>query len=223
MPPLSPATSVEDVLRHRMKVELRKRMRAVRATLPLGARRARSARLVDRLATLEPLERAQSVALFSPIAARCEVELSSLDALLRARGTRIAYPRLIAEDSTSMEFRFVSDIARMVEHPFGMLEPCAADPLAAPGKIDVIVVPALAADPRGHRIGYGAGHYDRALAIHAPSAASVAVVFDFQLVIEVPNSQHDVAVDWIVTDARTIRSETRSVGGDIALPVNPMG
>jgi 5-formyltetrahydrofolate cyclo-ligase len=68
-------------------------------------------------------------------------------------------------------------------------------------------VPALAADPRGHRIGYGAGYYDRALPSYVPPAATFVVVFDFQLLAEVPCTEGDVPVDRIVTDARTLQAE----------------
>jgi 5-formyltetrahydrofolate cyclo-ligase len=69
------------------------------------------------------------------------------------------------------------------------------------------VVPALAVDPRGHRVGYGAGFYDRTLPRFVPPAVSIAVAFDFQLAVEVPTTEGDVAVSWIVTDARELRAE----------------
>jgi 5-formyltetrahydrofolate cyclo-ligase len=202
-----PPLSIEDILRQRMKVELRKRMRALRATFPASACAERSTRLVARLGALEPIARARSVALFSPIAAHREVDLSALDPVLRARGTRVAYPRTLPSLPGAMEFRFVSDVGRLKDHPFGMREPADDEPIAQPGELDAIVVPALAADSRGHRIGYGGGYYDRALPLHAPPAVSIAVVLDFQLVVEIPRGEHDVAVDWVVTDARTIRAE----------------
>jgi 5-formyltetrahydrofolate cyclo-ligase len=103
---------------------------------------------------------------------------------------------------------------RFVEHPdamqilgFGFREPSLDDPEVAPGELDAIVVPALAADPRGHRIGYGAGYYDRTLPRFCPPAVSVAVVFDFQLVAEVPSMEPDVTVGWVVTDTRILRAE----------------
>jgi len=198
---------MEDTLRFRMKIELRKRMRAVRATFPPRARSERSTQIVARLIDIEPLSRARNIALFFPIATHGEVELSPLESVLRARGARIAYPRLIPSEPSAMEFRFVTDVERMVDHRLGMREPSADEPLAAPGELDAIVVPALAADCRGHRIGYGAGFYDRALPRYAPPALTIAVIFDFQLLVEVPCGDHDVAVDWVVTDTRTIRAE----------------
>ena len=63
---------------------------------------------------------------------------------------------------------------------------------------------ALAVDPRGYRIGYGGGYYDRLLP-QLQNALSCAVVYDFQLVAEVPELPFDVTVDLIVTDAQVIR------------------
>jgi 5-formyltetrahydrofolate cyclo-ligase len=161
---------------------------------------------VDRLEELEPTASARSVALFWPIEERHEVDLRALDARLRARGARVAYPGVDPE-THAMTFRFVAHSDAMQEHGFGFREPSPAEPEAAPGQIDLIVVPALAVDPRGHRIGYGAGYYDRTLPRFAPPAATVAVAFDFQLVPEAPSTEVDVAVTWIVTDARTMRAE----------------
>lgn len=193
----------EDVLRARVKAELRKRMRSLRRALPATACAGRSARIAERLATLEPIARARSVGLFWPIEDWHEVDLRPLDARLRERGVRVAYPGVDPSDGV-MTFRFVTHPDAMELHGFGFREPSLRDPEALPGDIDAIVVPALAVDPRGHRIGYGAGHYDRALPRFAPPAVSIAVAFDFQVVAETPDTAHDVPVEWIVTDGRAL-------------------
>ncbi len=199
-------SSAEEMLRVRVKSELRKRMRALRKALPPAACTLRSARIAERLRELEVVARARSVCLFWPIEERHEVDLRPLDAALRTRGVRVAYPGIDPETSV-MTFRFVADPDAMEEHSFGFREPSLREPEARADEIDVIVVPALALDPRGHRIGYGAGYYDKALPRYAPPAATVAVAFDFQLVAEVPDSAVDVTVGWVVTDARTLQAE----------------
>ena len=199
-------SSADDVLRVRVKAELRKRMRSLRKALPASACSERSARIIDRLANLELMSRAAAVALFWPIDDRHEVDLRALDARLRARGTRLAYPGIDPETG-AMTFRFVADAEAMVEHGFGFREPAPDAPEAPSAGLDVIVVPALAIDPRGHRIGYGAGYYDRVLPRFAPPAVTVAVAFDFQLVAETPNSAVDIPVTWVVTDTRDFASE----------------
>jgi 5-formyltetrahydrofolate cyclo-ligase len=70
--------------------------------------------------------------------------------------------------------------------------------------LDVVVVPCLMVEPRGHRLGYGGGWYDRTLPMVAPPAVSIAVAFDFQLSSEVPIEEGDVAVDRIVTETRAL-------------------
>jgi 5-formyltetrahydrofolate cyclo-ligase len=196
-------SSAEDLLRQRVKAELRKRMRGLRNAVPAAACAERSARIVERLAALPPLARANAVGLFWPIAERHEVDLRSLDERLRARGARIAYPAVDPE-TRAMVFRWVAHPDQMQEQGFGFREPAPTAPEVAPGELEAIVAPALAVDPVGHRIGYGAGYYDATLPAHAPPAATVAVAFDFQVIAEVPATTGDVRLDWVVTDAREI-------------------
>ncbi|HEY3816061.1 MAG TPA: 5-formyltetrahydrofolate cyclo-ligase [Polyangiaceae bacterium] len=199
-------SSEEDLLRRRVKAELRKRMRGLRKALPVSACAERSRRIVEQLVALEPVARARTVALFWPIEERHEVDLRALDAGLRERGARVAYPGLDPETGV-MTFRFVEHPDTMQILGFGFREPSLDDPEAGADELEAIVVPALALDPRGHRIGYGAGYYDRTLPRFAPPAVSAAVVFDFQLVAEVPATDGDVTVSWIVTDSRVMQAE----------------
>jgi 5-formyltetrahydrofolate cyclo-ligase len=191
----------DDLVRQRVKAELRKRLRGLRKTTPLEACVARSAQLVARLEAHPALAAARSVALFWPMVERHEVDLRALDGSLRARGVTVAYPAL-DPDTGHMTLRVVDDPRALEERGHGFGEPAPAAPEAV--SLDVIVVPALAVDPTGHRIGYGAGYYDRTLPRYAPPAVTVAVAYDWQLVAEVPAAAHDVRCAWVVTDARTL-------------------
>lgn len=189
----------------RVKAELRKRMRGVRGALPASATAERSGKIVRALEALECVAEARAVALFWPITDKREVDLRALDASLRARGAKVAYPSIDPE-TRAMCMRFVDDTATLEERGLGFEEPPYDAPAAARGDLDAIVVPCLAVDPRGHRIGYGAGYYDRTLPLYAPPALTVAVGYAFQLVMEVPASPDDVPVDWIVTDEGAARA-----------------
>jgi len=177
--------------------------------MPVSAAADRSAKIVARLSMLEAFGGARAVALFWPIVERREVDLREFDVELRGRGVRVAYPAV--DEAGTMTFRFVSDVDAMVEHPLGFREPPPDAPAVAAGELDVVLVPALAVDPRGHRIGYGAGHYDRALPAHAVQARRVAVVFDFQLVPDLPDTLGDVPVGVVVTDRQTLVAEPCAV------------
>lgn len=204
--PHSHALAPEEFIRVKVKAELRKRLRAVRKTAPLEACAARSAKIVAALEAHPALLAAKSVALFWPIVEKHEVDLRPLDASLRARKVRVAYPS-IDPDSGDMVFRFVADPAELEEAGYGFSEPSKDAPSAGPSELDVIVVPAIAVDPVGHRIGYGAGYYDRTIPKYAPPATTIAVAYDYQLVAEVPATPGDVAVKWVVTDARVLAAE----------------
>jgi 5-formyltetrahydrofolate cyclo-ligase len=190
-------------LRWRAKAVLRKRARALRGTMPAAGLAQRCERIVETLRGLDAVRSAASVALFWPIEGRNEVDLRPLDPILRADGKRVAYPSIDPETRV-MTFRTVADPSAMEERGLGFLDPGAAAPEV--DRLDVIVVPALLVDPRGHRLGYGAGFYDRALPGYRPPALAVAVAFDFQLVADLPSTEGDVAVDLVVTDARTLRA-----------------
>ena len=191
----------EEFLRVKVKAELRKRLRGVRKAMPVEAAVERSTKIIATLEAHPAVVAAKTIALFWPIEVRKEVDLRPFDASLRKRGVRIAYPAIDPETDV-MTMRFVDDPAGLEEQGYGFAEPPPDAPLAT--ELDVVIVPAIAVDPTGHRIGYGAGYYDRTLPKYAPPAVSIAVAYDWQLVAEVPATEHDVKVAWVVTDTRTI-------------------
>lgn len=89
------------------------------------------------------------------------------------------------------------------KNPFGYLEPKkdTLDPIN-PEDIDLVIVPGLAFDKIGNRVGYGGGYYDRLL--KKTNAIKVAVAYDFQVFARVPTSKHDIPVDYIVTPTKII-------------------
>ena len=99
-----------------------------------------------------------------------------------------------------MTFR-VSTVADLTEDPLGFRG--APRSALEPEVLDAIVIPAIALDANGRRLGYGAGFYDRALPRFAP-AKKIGVAYDFQLLAEVPVSPTDVAMDIVVTDTRVL-------------------
>lgn len=192
------ALAPEDVLRAKVKAELRKRLRGVRKTAPLDALGERSAKIIARLEEHPAVIAAKSIALFFPIVARHEVDLRAFDGWLRTRGVRVAYPG-IDPDTNVMTFRFAETTA-LEERGFGFAEP--PPDAEEPSALDVVIVPAIAIDPTGQRIGYGAGYYDRTLPRYCPPGVSIAVAYDWQVVAEVPAQPFDVPVRWVATDER---------------------
>ena len=194
----------DDQIVVRVKAELRKRMRALRNTTPSSACLARSESIVAALLARDEVRAAKKIALFWPIVQRHEVDLRTLDVHLRAAGASVAYPT-ISPETREMQFRFTDSASALEERGFGFAEP--GDEAVEATSLDVMIIPALAVDSRGQRLGYGAGFYDRALPHYAPPAVTIAVAYDFQLLAEIPISELDFPVDWIVTDKRTLKAE----------------
>jgi 5-formyltetrahydrofolate cyclo-ligase len=190
----------ERALRVRAKEALRGRMRGIRRILPAEACAARSRALCERLLALPELAAAR--VLVGYVAFRKEADPAAvLDASRRAY--QITGLVRVLPDSELAVLRHDQD-ALLVENEYGILEPAPDAPLLADSDVDVILVPALAADGDGNRIGSGRGYYDRLLP-RLPRAFKIALVYDFQLLAEAPVLEHDAKVDCVVTDERVLR------------------
>lgn len=189
----------EQEIRQRAKLALRKQMRGVRAALPASACDARSAGVTEHLLGIDEYARASVVLAFASI--RNEVRTQPLINAALAAGKRVALPRVVDE---GLELREIDRSTVLIEGAFGVPEPPSTAPRIESKEVELVCVPALAVDPRGYRIGYGGGYYDRLLP-ELTAACACALAYDFQLIAEVPELPFDVRVDLVVTDARVIR------------------
>ena len=138
------------------------------------------------------------VAGYSPI--RSEIDPAPLMQELAARGMRLALPVITARDSP-LGFRLWAANDKLLRGPLGILEP---SPDAAELVPDIVLVPLAAFDRLGHRIGYGAGHYDRTLARLRDSKKIIAIglAFAVQEIETIPALPHDVALDYVLTETQ---------------------
>lgn len=192
-------SAAEDDLRRKVKAELRTRMRAVRKALGPEARAARSAKIAERVLARPEWESARTVMLF--VSMPLEVDTTPLERAARAAGKRVAAPRM---NETGLEVRAWDEgMSVALTGRMQVPEPPESAPLVDEASIDLVIVPALALDERGARIGYGAGLYDGMLP-RLRHARRVGVCFDFQLIAEVPETHGDERVHLVVSDLRTI-------------------
>jgi len=194
-----------EVIVVRAKRQVRARMRSLRRALPATAIAQRSHAIVERLVKLPAFVAARSIASFWPIEKNHEVDLRPLDALARQAGKSLYYPFMEPSgEVVRTGFRRVDDPGALVPRTQSFAEPPPDAPEAARGEIDLVLVPALAADGAGYRVGYGAGFYDATLPDIRPPAVAVIVAFDFQLLAEAPRANADVRCDLVITDLRVI-------------------
>jgi 5-formyltetrahydrofolate cyclo-ligase len=135
---------------------------------------------------------------YSPI--RSEIDPVPLMRALAEQGARLALPAVMARGK-SLAFRAWSAGDRLMLGPLGILEP---SPAAAELIPDIMLVPLAAFDRAGHRIGYGAGHYDFTLAHlrKVKPIAAIGIAFAVQEIKTVPALPHDVALDYVLTETK---------------------
>jgi 5-formyltetrahydrofolate cyclo-ligase len=134
------------------------------------------------------------------VAKGSELDPRQLDDRARALGFVVAYPRVV--DGSRLLAFHVAAHGDLVPARFGLREPRATAPQLDVATIAAFVIPGLAFDRGGGRIGWGFGHYDATLAA-APHALAIGVAFETQLVERVPREPHDRLVDVLVTELTT--------------------
>ena len=174
------------------KSELRRQFRSLRESLSTKEVIAASAALCQRLGDWQALRRARTVLTY--LAFRNELDLGALGDLC----PHICWVVPRVEGKRLVLHPYHRD--RLVRHPFGMLEPAADLPVVAPSALDLVLVPGVAFDRRGARLGFGGGYYDRFL-LTAP-ALRVGIAHDICLADELPCGEHDQRMDWVVTPTR---------------------
>jgi len=112
---------------------------------------------------------------------------------LLSKGKEVFLPKVIGED---LEFRKITDFSSLETGSFDIMEPKEECP--ANNELDVILVPTVGISHSGVRLGYGHGFYDRFLAKH--KTTSISLTLEKQVVKNIPKSDHDMIMNWIITE-----------------------
>lgn len=142
---------------------------------------------------------AGSVALYA--AFRGEVPTAGLIRQALAAGKKVLLP---AVGASGLVFRQISSEACLVRGKYGIPEPGAMCRSVELETIDLFIIPGVAFDLQGHRVGYGKGYYDRALHRFESAGKFIGVCYDFQLVEQIAGEPHDVIMDWVITERRVV-------------------
>lgn len=165
-----------------------------------------SLRIQQSLIDADCFSRAETLALYSPI--NNEVRTDHLLAVARQSGKQVCYPRVCGE---ALQFVQVVSVAELAPGAFGVAEPKSGG-IVPVGEIDLVVVPGVAFDLNGYRLGYGKGFYDRELSRVTQKTASVGLCYEFQLCEELPVEEHDQQLDYIATEMQLIPCRKNAAG-----------
>ncbi len=182
-----------------LKRELRSELIAARARLTLEARLERSQRVSERVDALPNLSAARVVALYASLGT--EVDAGAIFRRLQARGVRCVFPRGVAGERRLVFC--VCEPFELVRGPLGADEPPAGAREVDLADLDAFIMPGVGFSLDGLRLGRGGGYYDVTLK-QALRAARIGVGFDVQLRPTLPREPHDVPLDAVVTESRTL-------------------
>jgi len=139
-----------------------------------------------------PLYR-QAPSLYGYLPYNQEVRILPLLRRAQEEGKRVAVPKIFGDE---MRFLWLDDLTAVAEGYRGIPEPVADGPEAG-DPAALVLMPGLAFDREGHRMGYGGGFYDRYLSAH-PGHPTVALCYGFQLLSHIPTEDHDIPVDAVL-------------------------
>ena len=186
----------------------RRRLRALRRSMPRAERAAAERAIAARLRRLGCARPGLRVAAY--LAMPGEASLADFLAAASATGTRLWVPRIASRRRRTLEFVELAPGASLRRGAYGIAEPAGCGRPVRIGNLDVVLVPLVAFDRAGHRLGMGAGYYDRALAARRDRGRAyrrpklVGIAYACQEVDSIEPRAWDVALDAVVTERELI-------------------
>jgi 5-formyltetrahydrofolate cyclo-ligase len=185
------------------KIALRKTFIKTRENIPAPERAKMSARIKKRLFQLPEFKQAKTLMFY--VSFKNEVDTTAMIKETLKTDRSVVLPVLPGQSNYMSSWQITDYDDDLEDGRYGIKQPkkerskeIAAD------QIDLIILPALAFDLRGHRLGFGLGCYDRFLKRMSPSAIRIGLAYEAQIVGRLPKKSHDVAVHKIITERRAI-------------------
>lgn len=185
---------------HAQKASLRRGSRLRLEALPEQWRAEASRQACERLTRQSIWSEAATVLFYAPMGPELDVWPLVAEAL--ANGKQVLLPRFTEASQTYQACRIADLAGDIAPGKFGIRESASHCEVLALNRLDLVLVPGLAFDPHGRRLGRGKGFYDRLLS--AVRGVRCGVAFDEQLLPEVPAEPHDVLLNCILTPTRWI-------------------
>lgn len=182
---------------------LRDRARALRSSLSPAEILEKSERICHTLMDVIDGQNPLMVYVSKPM----EVHTRALIGQLLAQGKAVVVP-IIEKETKTLRLSYIEDPAVLSRSTFDVPEPVGHELPAQASDVKAVIIPMLAFDKRGNRLGYGAGYYDRFLTAH-PHMTRIGIAFACQELMEIPTDPTDAGMDLIVTDCGIIRCQCR--------------
>lgn len=184
------------------KQQLRRHFLAVRAAMQQAEKQETDRQIVRRVLEMEPYRNANMI--FCYVATPAEIDTRPILEQALSTGKTVCVPR--CGQAGSMTARRISSLDVLTRGRYGILEPPDTAEMIPPEQIKLVLAPALAADRRGYRLGYGGGYYDRFLEqVNPVSTVCVVLCVENRLVDRLPAEPYDRRCHWVVTERQVLR------------------
>ena len=157
-----------------------------------------SEKMQKKLKKINAFRNAQKIGVYYPIGS--EILTQDIIQELLSNGKEVFLPKVIGDN---IEFRKILDFSSLEKDSFDIMEP--KDDCKTDNNLEVILVPTVGISPDGVRLGYGHGFYDRFLAKN--KTTTISLTLEKQIVKNIPRSEHDIIIDWIVTEDRILKTQ----------------
>jgi len=157
-----------------------------------------SEKIQKKLKKINTFRNAQKIGVYYPIGS--EILTQDIIQELLSNGKEVFLPKVIGDN---IEFRKILDFSSLEKDSFDIMEP--KDDCKTDNNLEVILVPTVGISPDGVRLGYGHGFYDRFLAKN--KTTTISLTLEKQIVKNIPRSEHDIIIDWIVTEDRILKTQ----------------
>lgn len=182
------------------KADARKHFFTLRASIDTVLRKEKSLKICKSVCELSEFSKCDTLFLYAPI--KSEADPTPLFDAARLTGMRVAFP-ISLTDTFELDFRFVDSLDDLLIGAYSIREPKKDAEKAYFTKKSICIVPALAFDFHGHRLGYGKGFYDRFL--NKFNGLSVGITYAELKCSNLPHESTDIPVDIIITDKESVR------------------
>lgn len=183
------------------KKEIRKRILHKRARLEEQKRHEYSLAIAKKVITHPAFREADEIACY--MTHGHEVDTQEIIKEAWRLHKKVSAPKVFGDD---MEFYYFQSFSELAPAAYGILEPPGEHLAKTVGKHCLMIIPGAAFDPCGARIGYGKGYYDRYLE-RAPECIRMALGFSFQVVKQIRQEEHDIRMNYIITEEREYVTE----------------
>jgi 5-formyltetrahydrofolate cyclo-ligase len=190
-----------DILGLQSKKDIREQIIEHRESVDLKIRNQWDEIIFNRFIYSESYKKAHTI--FAFVSFRSEVDTHEIIKHAIQDEKTICVPRIQSKQK-GIEIFKIEGFNQLKEGFFGILEPVESCLAVDSNKIDIILMPGVAFDRQGGRVGYGAGFYDRFLANIKKEVHKIALAYDFQVLDNVPMDEHDIRIDGIITEKETI-------------------